>query len=123
LYGDLRSSVGRKWYPLERAFTGRSWASISGPSADCCWEASPVLSVAVVLVVVLSVRAPFPVGVLKMTPVPIGIAYPPTRTAVNCALAIFRLAPTSVPVVVAVDPHAMIAVRVAALVGMSKRHR
>jgi hypothetical protein len=80
------------------------------------------LSVAVVLVVVLPVRVPFPVGVLKMTPVPIGIAYPTTRMAINCVLAIFRLAPTSVPVVVAANPHAVIAVRVAALVGMGKCH-
>jgi hypothetical protein len=79
------------------------------------------LSVAVVLVVVLPVVVPLPVGVLIMTPVPIGIANPTTRTAINFVFAIFRLAPTSVPVVVAVNPHAMIAVRVAALVGMSKR--
>ena len=72
--------------------------------------------------VVLPVVITLPVGVLKMTPVPIGIANPTTRTAINCVLAMFRLAPTSVAVVVAANPHAMIAVRVAALVGMSKRY-
>jgi len=63
-----------------------------------------------------------PVGVLKMTPVPIGIANPTTLTTINSVLAIFRLAPTSIPIVVAPNPHAMIAVRVAALVSVSKRH-
>jgi len=80
------------------------------------------LSVAVVLVVVLPARVPLPAGVFKTTPVPIGIAYPPTRTAVNCVFAVFRLPPTSVPVVVAANPHAMIAVCVAALVAVSKRY-
>ena len=65
---------------------------------------------------------PLPAGIFKMTPISIGIAYPPTWTAVNFVLAIFRFPPTSVPVVVAANPHAMIAVCVAALVGVSKRH-
>jgi hypothetical protein len=80
------------------------------------------LSVAVVLVVVLPVVVLLPVGVLKTTPVPIGIANPTTPAAINCVLAIFGLAPTSVPVVVASNPHAVIAVRVAALVGVSQRY-
>jgi hypothetical protein len=65
---------------------------------------------------------PFSVGVLKMTPVSVGIANPTTGTRIHCAPAIFRLAPTSVPVVVASNPHTMIAVRVATLVSVSKRH-
>ena len=80
------------------------------------------LSVAVVLVVVLPVVLALRVGVLKMTPVTVGIANPTTPTAINCVFAIFRLAPTSVPVVVAANPHAMIAVCVAALVAVSKRY-
>jgi hypothetical protein len=83
---------------------------------------SSSLSVAVVLVVVLAVMVFLPVGVLKMTPVPIGIANPTTLTAINFVVAIFRLAPTSIAVVVAANPHAMISIRVTALVGMSKRH-
>lgn len=82
----------------------------------------PGLSVVGVLVVVVPVRVPFPAGVLKMTPIPIGVAYPTARMAINCFLAVFRLAPTFVSVVVAFDAHAMIAVRVAALVGMSERY-
>jgi hypothetical protein len=76
----------------------------------------------VIIVVVLAVVARPPVGVLKMTPVTIGIANPTTFTAIICVLAIFRLAPTSVTVPIAVDAHAMIAVRVAALVGVSERN-
>ena len=86
---------------------------------------SPVylsVAVAIVLVVVLPVVVPFPVRVLEMTPVPIGIANPTTLTAIDRVLAIFRLAPTPVSVVVAANPYAMIAVRVTALVGMSKRY-
>jgi hypothetical protein len=80
------------------------------------------LSIArVILVVVLPVVLPLAV-VLKPTPVAIGIASPTTRTTVDCILAVFRLAPTSVSVVVASNRHTMIAVRVAALVGMSKRY-
>jgi hypothetical protein len=71
---------------------------------------------------VLPVAVPLPVGVFKMTPVPVGIANPMTLTAINCVLAIFRLAPTSVSVAIAANPHTMIAVLVAALVGMSKRY-
>jgi hypothetical protein len=80
------------------------------------------VAVAIVLVVVLPVVVPLPVRVLIMTAVPIGIADPTTRTAINRVLAVFRLTPAFVPVVVAADPHAVIAVRVATLVGMSKRH-
>jgi hypothetical protein len=65
---------------------------------------------------------PLPVDVFKTTPVPIGIANPTTLTAINRVLVIFRLAPTPVSVVVAANAHAMIAVRVTALVGMSKRY-
>jgi hypothetical protein len=80
------------------------------------------LPVAVVLVVALPVVVALRVGVLKMTPVTVGIANPTTPTAINCVFAIFRLAPTSVPVVIAPNPHAVITVCVAALVGMSKRN-
>jgi hypothetical protein len=41
------------------------------------------LSVLVVVVVMLPVRVLSPVGVLEMTPVAIGIAYPATWAAVN----------------------------------------
>ena len=77
-------------------------------------------SVTVVLVVVLPVV--LPARVFEMTPVPVGIAYPPTWSAVNCVFAVFRLPPTSISVAVAFNPHAMIAVCVAALVGVRKRY-
>jgi hypothetical protein len=82
------------------------------------------LSVAVVgvLVVVVPMRVPFAAGVFIMTPVPIGVAYPAARMAIYCFLAVFGLAPTFVSVVVTFDAHAMIAVRVAALVRMSERY-
>lgn len=94
----------------------------TAPTTFLAGPATVYLSIAVVLIVVLPVVVSLPVGVLKMTPVPIGVANPPTSTTINYVLAVFRLSPTSVPVVVAGYPHAMIAVRVTALVGMSKRH-
>jgi hypothetical protein len=81
------------------------------------------LSVAVVVVVVLMVRVLSSLGVLEMTPVAIGIAHPSAWATVNFIPAVFRLAPTSVSVVIALDPHAVIAVCVAALVSVRKRER
>jgi len=110
----------------------RSWRSLNSSLAVAVhartrlplrgWSSLLIRLVRVVLVVVLAVVSILPVGVLKMTPVSIGVANPTARPAVERVPAVFRLAPTSVPVVVALDPHAMIAVRVAALVGMSKRY-
>ena len=85
-------------------------------------EGFPGLSVAVA-VVVLPMRIPFPAGVLVMTPVPIGVANPTARMTINSLLAMFRLAPAFVAIMVACNTDTMVAVRVTALVGMAKRYR
>jgi hypothetical protein len=84
-------------------------------------EGFPGLSVAVA-VAVLPMRIPFPASVLVMTPVSIGVANPTAWMTINSLLAMFRLAPTSVAIMVASDTDTMVAVRVTALVGMAKRY-
>ena len=84
-------------------------------------EGFPGLSVSVA-VAVLPMRIPFPAGVLVMTPVSIGVANPTAWMTINRLLTMFRLAPTIVAIMVASDTDTMVAVRVAALVGVAKRY-
>ena len=67
-------------------------------------------------------RVPFFTGVLIVTTIPIRVAHPTApRSLVIILLAVLRLLPASVPIIVALHAHAMIAIRVAALICMSQR--
>ena len=92
-----------------------------GPVTSGAHRISRVFGLSVpVVVVVLPMRIPFLAGVLVMTAVPIGVANPAPRMAVNTVLTIFRLGPTFVAIVVTSNTDTMIAVGVAALVSMTK---
>lgn len=91
-------------------------------SADFNLSVTVTVTVTVMVTLTVLVVVPPRVHVFIMTAVPIRIANPPAWRAVDSIFTIFRLPPTSVSIVVAGNAHAMISVRVTALISMCQSH-
>ena len=68
--------------------------------------------------VVIPMWVPFMAIVLVVTPIPIGVAHPVTATSIIMGRMIFRLTPAYVAVLVAGHTNAVVAIHIAAFIGM-----
>lgn len=78
-----------------------------------------MLMVVAVVVVVVPMGVPFPAGIFVVTSIAVGVANPPARRVVDIPIAILRLAPTPITIMVASDSNAVVAIRIASLVSVS----
>ena len=86
--------------------------------------ARPLVIVATLFLVMIPVaRLPFATVIYVVTAITVAVTNPMPGSAVDFVSTVFRLFPALIPIAVALDAHAMIAIGVASLIGVSHSRR